>query len=150
METIRFSILIDADVKTVWHKMFEDSSYRIWAKEFHEGSYFEGSWEKGSEIRFLAQDENDKPQGMYAKIRENIPYQFISIEHIGLISGGVIDTESEEVKKWTPAFENYTFQEESNGKTKLIIEMQTIEEYKSMFEEMWPKALKSLKELCEK
>ncbi|EMG12869.1 hypothetical protein LEP1GSC151_1404 [Leptospira interrogans serovar Grippotyphosa str. LT2186] len=109
METIRFSILIDADVKTVWHKMLEDSSYRIWAKEFHEGSYFEGSWEKESEIRFLAQDENDKPQGMYAKIRENIPYQFISIEHIGLISGGVIDTESEEVKNGPPLLKTIRF-----------------------------------------
>ncbi len=87
---------------------------------------------------------------MYAKIRENIPYQFISIEHIGLISGGVIDTECEEVKNWTPAFEIYTLQEESNGKSMLIIEMQSIEEYNSMFEELWPKALKSLKELCEK
>ncbi|EMS89318.1 SRPBCC domain-containing protein [Leptospira noguchii] len=150
METIRFSILIDADVKTVWHKMFENSSYRIWTKEFHEGSYFEGSWEKGSEMRFLSQDDDGKLQGMYAIIRENVPYRFISIEHIGFISGGVVDTESEEVKKWTPAFENYTFQDESNGKTKLIVEMQTIEEYKTMFEEMWPKALKSLKELCEK
>ncbi|EJO69780.1 SRPBCC domain-containing protein [Leptospira kirschneri] len=149
METIRFSILIDADVKTVWHKMFEDSSYRIWSREFHEGSYYEGSWEKGSEIRFLGPHDG-KLQGMYSIIRENVPYKFISIEHIGFISDGVIDTESEEVKKWTPAFENYTFQEESDRKTKLIIEMQTIEEHKTMFEEMWPKALKSLKDLCER
>ncbi|MBW0433698.1 hypothetical protein DLM76_09765 [Leptospira yasudae] len=149
METISFSTLIHADVKTVWNKMLEDKTYRIWTEAFHAGSYYEGSWDKGSIIRFLGPDENGGLGGMYSRIKENIAHQFISIEHLGMISNGVVDTESEEVKKWTPAFENYTFKEQGPGKTELIVEMQVAEEYKPMFEDMWPKALKALKDLCE-
>ena len=79
METIRFSILINSDRQKVWHTMLDDKTYREWAKEFHVGSYYEGSWEKGSEIRFLAANEEGKLEGMLSKIKENIPYQFISI-----------------------------------------------------------------------
>lgn len=50
---------------------------------------------------------------------------------------------------WTPAFENYTFREKDGG-TELLVDMDTNEEYKQMFEEMWPKALQSLKEIAEK
>ncbi|TGK19646.1 hypothetical protein [Leptospira stimsonii] len=149
METLTFTILIQADVKTVWHKMLDDKSYRIWTEAFHTGSFYEGSWKKGSFIRFLGPDENGGLGGMYSRIKENITNQYISIEHLGMVSNGVVDTESEAVKKWTPSFENYTFKEQGPGKTELIIEMQTIEEYKSMFEDMWPKALKALKDLSE-
>ncbi|MGJ4751751.1 hypothetical protein [Leptospira kmetyi] len=149
METISFNISIHADVKTVWKKMLEDKTYRLWTKEFHEGSYYEGTWEKGTEIRFVGPDDNGALQGMFSKVQENIPYKFISILHLGLIVDGVVDTESEAVKKWAPSFENYTFQEESNGNTKLTVEMQIAEEYKDMFQEMWPRALKALKTLCE-
>ncbi|XDD49423.1 hypothetical protein AB3N59_13575 [Leptospira sp. WS92.C1] len=149
METISFSILIQADPKTVWNNMLEDKTYRIWTEAFHKGSYFEGSWNKGSEIRFLGPDENGSVSGMFSRIYDNVPYQLISIEHLGMIVDGAVDTESEEVKKWTPAFENYRFREHGTGKTELIVEMQTAEEYKGMFEDMWPKALKALKDLCE-
>ncbi|ULH29688.1 hypothetical protein FH581_007500 [Leptospira weilii] len=149
METISFSTLIHADAKTVWNKMLEDNTYRIWTEAFHTGSYFEGSWEKGSIIRFVGADDNGNLQGMYSRIKENIEHKFISIEHLGMIVNGVVDTESEEVKKWTPAFENYTFKEQDAGKTELMVEMQIVEEYKAMFEDMWPKALKALKDLCE-
>jgi hypothetical protein len=48
-----------------------------------------------------------------------------------------------------PAFENYTFKEK-NGTTEVIVEMDINDEYKEMFEGMWPKALQKLKELAEK
>lgn len=149
METLHHSIEINADKQKVWNTMLADKTYREWTKAFHEGSYYDGSWEKGSEIRFIGPDENLKLQGMYSRIKENIPYEFISIEHLGMIKDGEVDTTSEEAKKWTPSFENYTFTEK-NGKTEVKVEMQTVAEYKKMMEEMWPKALKELKSLCEK
>lgn len=150
METIQFTSLINASKEKVWHTMLDKKTYEEWTKAFHEGSTYEGSWEKGSEIRFTAPNEEGKPEGMFSKIQENIPYQFVSILHIGFISNGVVDTSSEQVKKWTPAFENYTFTEKDNNQTELKVEMQTPAEYRAMFEGMWPKALKTLKELCEK
>lgn len=149
METLHFSILIDADKQTVWDTMLEDKTYREWTKAFHAGSYYEGSWEKGSEIRFLGPNEDGTLGGMLSRINENIKYQYISIEHLGVIKNGKVDTTSEEAKKWTPAFENYTFTEKGN-QTELKIEVQIDPSYKAMFEDMWTKALNELKNLSEK
>ena len=148
METIQFTIAINADVEKVWNTMLNDDTYRQWAKEFHDGSYYEGSWDKGSFIHFLGPDEEGKMSGMYSKIKENKLYEFISIEHLGMISNGIVDTTSDEVKKWTPAFENYTFTKKGN-QTEIKVDMQIDTNYKAMFEEMWPKALKALKQICE-
>ncbi|MBL7936606.1 MAG: hypothetical protein JNM51_12445 [Bacteroidia bacterium] len=148
METIQFTILINTNKQKVWNVMFEDKTYRQWTTAFHEGSFYKGSWETGSEIHFLGPDEEGNLAGMYSKIKENRLYDFISIEHLGMIRNGIVDTTSEEVKKWTPAYENYTFTEKGN-QTELKIEMQVDSNYKAMFEEMWPRALKILKDLSE-
>lgn len=149
MELLQFKTEINAGKQKVWNTMLDDKTYREWTKAFHAGSYYEGNWSKGSEIRFIGPDDNGKLQGMYSRIKENDLHQFISIEHLGLISNGEVDTTSDEVKKWVPSFENYTFKEE-HGITTLKVEIQTPEVYKAMFEEMWSKALSSLKLLCEK
>lgn len=129
--------------------MLEDKTYREWTRAFHEGSYYEGSWKKGSEIRFLAKNDQGIPEGMFSRIKENREYQFISIEHLGIISDGKVDTTSDEVKKWASSFENYTFTDKG-GQTEVGVELQVDENYVEMFEDMWPKALKLLKEICEK
>jgi len=149
METILFTILINANKQKVWNVMLEDKTYRQWTAAFHEGSCFKGSWDKGSEIHFLGPDEAGNLSGMYSKIKENRLYDFISIEHLGMIRNGIVDTTSEEVKKWTPTFENYTFTEKEN-QTELKVEMQVDSNYKTMFEEMWNKALIIIKNLSEK
>jgi len=149
METIAFNTTINASPQQVWQTMLDDVTYREWTKAFHEGSYFVGSWEKGSEMQFIATNNEGKSEGMYSRIKENILYEFISIEHLGMILNGVIDTTSNEVKKWAPSFENYAFT--ANGdQTHLKVQMQTPTEYKAVFEEMWPKALEALKTLSEK
>lgn len=149
MKNFTASILINAPKEKVWRIMLGKETYRKWTTAFHEGSDYEGSWDKGSEIRFIAPSADGKSEGMFSRIKENIPHQFISIEHLGMIKNGVVDTTSEEVKKWAPSFENYTFTEK-NGQTELKIDMQTPPEYEAMFEKMWANALKELKALCEK
>lgn len=145
MEKIHFKTSINAPKKKVWNTMLENETYRQWASTFHEGSHYQGSWEEGSKILFLGPEGS----GMVSVIAENRPYEFISIKHIGLVNKGVEDTESEEAKKWAPAFENYTFSEE-NGKTTVSVEMDIEKDYKEMFQKMWPKALRKLKALSEK
>ncbi|NWG27204.1 MAG: SRPBCC domain-containing protein [Ignavibacteriaceae bacterium] len=150
MQKLNFSFTINAPKEKVWNTMLEDKTYRIWTEPFNPGSYYKGDWSKGSKIIFLGPDpETGKEGGMVSRIAENKLYEFISIEHLGIINDGVEDTTSEEVKKWTPAFENYTFKEK-NRKTELLVETDINEEYKEMFESMWPKALQKLKELAEK
>jgi hypothetical protein len=149
MEIIKLSIQINSDKQKVWNALLEDSNYCEWTTEFHPGSHYIGNWEKGSEIKFVAQNNEGNLEGMFSRIKENIEFEFISIEHLGFIKNGIVDTESEEVKKWTPSFENYTLTE-NDSITELTVEMQIAEEYKSMFEEIWPRALSVIKNISER
>lgn len=152
MQKLRHSIFIQAPVEKVWNTMLEDATYRQWTEPFNPGSYYEGDWSEGSIIKFLGVDESGEAQmgGMYSRIAENRPHEFVSIEHLGFVDlEGNVDTTSDEVKKWTPAFENYTFTEKDRG-TEVTVELDINEEHKEMFDEMWPKALQNLKELAEK
>ena len=130
--------------------MLDEKPYREWTKEFSEGSYYKGSWEKGSKILFVGPDpETGEEGGMVSRIAQNKPYEYISIEHLGIVHNGVEDTTSEEAKKWTPAFENYTFNEK-DGKTEVLVDLDIDEKEAEMFSKMWPEALKKLKEIAER
>jgi hypothetical protein len=86
MQKLHFSTLINAPKDKVWHAMLDDQPYREWTKAFNEGSYYKGSWEKGSKILFLGPDPNTGEEGgMVSRIAENKPYEFISIEHLGIV-----------------------------------------------------------------
>lgn len=151
MQKIHFSIFINATREKVWNTMLGKETYPIWTKAFSPNSNFEGGWEQGSKILFIGTDENGENMGgMVGRIAEARPYEFMSIEHLGIIDkNGVEDTTGEEARKWAPAFENYTFNEKDGG-TEVVIDQDMQPEYKEMFNAMWPKALEALKELCEK
>ena len=150
MQKLHFSTIVNAPKKKVWDTMFQDATYREWTNAFNpKGSWYEGDWNQGSKIRFLGPGENGQVSGMVSRIKENRPHEYVSIEHLGIIDNGKEDTTSDAVKQWTPAFENYTFKE-TNGGTEVLVDMDTVDEYKKMFEETWPKALQKLKELAEK
>lgn len=146
---MHFSIYIGAPKEKVWDTMLDRATYRQWTKAFNETSDYKGSWDKGAEIRFLGTDEQGRQGGMYSRIKENRLHEFLSIEHLGIINDGVVDTTSEQAKGWAPAFENYTFTEKDGG-TELSVDVDTTDEFKAYFEETWPKALQMLKELTEK
>lgn len=144
VKRIQLSISIAAPVSTVFTKMIDPEDYRDWTSAFAEGSYFDGAWEAGKKIRFLAPNGD----GMLGEIAELRPNEHISIRLIGQIDQGVEDTESEAVRAWAPAYERYTFTAEGQG-TKLVVEQDTTEAYEKYMLEAWPKALGRLKSLCE-
>lgn len=144
MHKLHYTIEIAAPAKTVWHAMLDDATYRDWTTAFVDGSHYEGSWDEGSIIQFL----NPNKEGMHAVIAENRPYEFVSIKHIGTVAQGVVDTDSDEVKQWSPSYENYTLKE-SNDVTTVSVELDSTPEYDDMFNEKWPKALARLKEIAE-
>jgi hypothetical protein len=144
MKKLHFVISINSPEEKVWKVMLEPDTYNKWTEAFTEGSYYEGSWDKGAKIRFLS----PSGEGMVAVIAENRKYDFISIKHLGYIKGGVEDTESPEVKAWAPAYENYTFTETA-GVTEVKVDVDSNEEFEKMFKDIWPKALVKLKKICE-
>ena len=153
MEKQEFRITIDAPKEKVWQTLWDKTTYSTWTAPFLEGSSTEGAsstvetdnWKKGSKVLFL----DGKGNGMVSRVDENIPNKFMSFKHLGEVRNGVEDTTSEKVKDWAGATENYTLKE-TDGKTELVVDMDINEEFAEMFKNIWPKALKSLKELAEK
>ena len=145
MEKTSFTISIDAPKEKVWSILWDDATYREWTSVFAEGSKAETDWKKGSKVLFL----DGKGEGMVSTIAENIPNEFMSIKHLGVVHNGIEDTESDKIKEWAGAMENYTLKS-IDGKTNLIVEMDINDEYKDYFMKTWPKALEKLKEIAEK
>jgi len=115
---------------------------------FSPTSYYKGTWEKGTTMHFLAEDENGNISGMISRIKENITNKFISIEHYGWIQNGEEITEGEEVEGMKGALENCTITLKGI-QTELKVDTDTFLEMKDFFLNTWPKALEKLKSICE-
>ena len=144
MKTLHFSTDIRANRQTVWDTMLAPDTYRLWTAEFAEGSYYEGAWEQGARVRFLGPSDD----GMVAEVAACRPPEFLSLKHLGFVKDGVEDTESEMVRSWAPAFENYTLLD-AGLSTHLQIDIDITPEWEEDMTTAWPKALTRLKRLCE-
>lgn len=145
MQKINFSTQINASREKVWEVLWDIDAYQAWTKAFAEGSTVKtDNWKEGSKIFFLG----EKDSGMVSEVAANRPNEFMSFRHLGFIKDGVEDTTSDEVKLWSGSLENYTLKNE-NGITVLTVDMDISDEYKEMFEKMWPNALSILKDLAE-
>lgn len=139
MEKLSFEIQIDAQPEKVWDVLWSDITYRQWTTAFTEGSFYQGTFEEGNIIKFFDPNNN----GMYSRVEKNIPNKELKFLHLGEIYDGV-----EKEQDWGEATEGYILEETENG-TKLKIEIQTPEEFKSFFEENFPAALGIVKNLSE-
>ncbi|MDQ0076017.1 hypothetical protein [Arthrobacter oryzae] len=148
MKKLRYSAKINAPVGDVWTTMLSDSTYRKWTSAFNQGSYFQGDWAKGSEIRFLGPDDEGSLGGMIAVVEENRPGEFISLRYVGQIVNGADDTTSDEAKKFIGTHENYSFSEDA-GVTTVDVVLDSEDDFAAMFDEAWPVALAKLKEITE-
>ncbi|TBR18360.1 MAG: SRPBCC domain-containing protein [Chitinophagaceae bacterium] len=152
MKKLQFKVSINALANKVYDVMLgisNKSTYEQWTALFNPTSTYEGSWNKGSKMLFVGTDEKGEKGGMVSEIFDNIPNEFISIRHYGLVKANVEITEGPEVEKWANAFENYSF-EENNGTTTITIDLDTAEDFLDYMNETYPKALVKLKEICEK
>lgn len=153
MQQVHESIFINAPREKVWDIMLTKDTYQEWTRPFSPGgsaSTYDGDWNAiGSTIKFIGTDpETGKDTGMIARVKENRKPEYVAVEHYGMMLNGVEDTTSDEVKKWAPSIESYTFTEKDGG-TQVDISVDTPEEYAQMFKEIWPKALIELKRISE-
>ena len=145
MEKMNFSTSINAPKEKVWSTLWNDATYRKWTSVFSETSYADTDWKEGSTVRFI----DAKGSGMLSKIETSKHAEFMSFKHLGILKdGGVEDTESSEAKSFAGALENYTLKEE-NGVTRLSVDMDVSEEFKSFLVDAFPKALEQVKILAE-
>jgi len=145
MERINFSISINAPKEKVWKTLWEDATYRKWTSVFSPTSYADTDWKEGSKVLFL----DGQGSGMVSRIEANRPNKFMSFKHLGEVKNGVEDTESDKVKSWKGAFENYTLKE-VDGATELLIEMDANDNFKGFLLETFPKAIEQVKILSER
>lgn len=146
VKRLQFTTEIDAPAEVVFKIMLAPESYKEWTSAFMEGSYYEGKWEQGEKIRFLAPSGQD---GMLSEIAELRPNEFVSIRHIGAIQNGKEDTTSPAVREWAPAYENYTFITIPTG-TRVVIDQDVPESYEHHMTDSWRVGLEKLKEICER
>ncbi|WP_345954077.1 SRPBCC domain-containing protein [Mucilaginibacter sp. PAMB04168] len=144
MEKLTFNTLIKAPRKTVWNILWSDETYPVWTSAFCEGSHALTDWQQGSKVLFL----DGKGSGMVSTVAERREPEYMSFEHLGEVKDGVEDTESDKVKQWAGAHENYTLNE-ANGQTELVIEMDSDANFKDYFLKTWPPAMDKIKELAE-
>lgn len=151
MKNIQFKKEINASAQKVYELMLglnDKSDYEYWTAAFNPTSSYEGSWDQGSKIYFVGQDENGKRGGMVSEIVENKLAVFVSIKHYGFLDGDTEITTGEQVEKWAGGHENYSYQER-NGITTVTVEMDVIDEYLDFFNNTYPVALDKLKERAE-
>ncbi|MDP2388498.1 MAG: SRPBCC domain-containing protein [Bacteroidota bacterium] len=150
LETMHFEIKINASADKVYKAMLDEKKYQEWTAAFNPaGSYYKGSWRKGSKIEFLGPDKKGELGGMVSRIKENIPNNFVSIEHLGVIKNGKEIMSGPEAETFVGSLENYTFKED-HGNTLLLVDTDSNQELKKIFLDAWPKALSKVKEISEK
>ena len=139
METLEYTIEIDATPEKVWTALWDETSYRQWTSAFTKGSFYVGTWEEESMMKFLDPENN----GMFSRVLKNDPNKEMVFLHLGEIFDGV-----EVPQDWGDATETYLLEETEEG-TKLIARIKTSEEFKEFFEDKFPQALQNVKNLSE-
>jgi len=151
MEKKQYTIEINAPSEKIFDIMLglsDKNTYEKWTALFNPTSTYEGSWAKGEKIYFIGTDEKGNRGGMVARIAENIPNQFVSIQHYGILDGDNEITEGPQVEQWAGGHENYRF--ENKGElTTVTVEVDVTDEHLEYFDNTYPKALKRLKKLVE-
>jgi uncharacterized protein YndB with AHSA1/START domain len=146
MKTLQFTKEIKAPARKVWDTLWNETSYPQWTSAFNPDgvSTMQSDWQVGGRTLFL----DDKGNGMVSTIKSrNEPYEMV-FEHLGEITDGKEDTQSEKVKSWAGSLEEYHLSE-SNGMTTLKASVQTGEEWEEMMNHGFTKGLDVVKELSE-
>jgi uncharacterized protein YndB with AHSA1/START domain len=144
MQKLSYTIFINAPTTRVWEILWHEDTYRQWTSVFQEGAYAVSDWNEGSDIHFLT----PKGAGMFAKIEKIVPNKYMSIRHLGEIKDFIPQPVLVGAEDWGGSYENYTL-EEVNGVTALTAELDAKDEYIGYFNEVFPEALKKVKEIAE-
>lgn len=149
MKTINQSIDIAATKEAVWAAIINENKYKAWTAAFQEGSRFEGIWQKGAKLKFLAEDENGVDMGMVSEVVVFDHLKDIAIKPVGFVGEGQEDYESEALKEWTQTLESYHLETIAEGITRFTVNQTIPEPHFDMLNERWTAALDMLKKVCE-
>lgn len=139
MKLLEYTIQINTTAEKVWDVLFTQDNYKKWASAMNEGTYFEGTWEEGSIMKFL----DPKNNGMYNLVEKNIPNKQLSMKHLGWILEGVLTPQN-----WEDSTLDYMLEPNENG-TLLIGKVNSLDEFVDFFNSKYPKNFENIKNLAE-
>ena len=146
METLHYDIIINSPKNKIWDVLWSPETYPEWTKFFSEdGSVMKTDWKVGGRTYFT----DPSGDGMVATITNLDEPNEVTFNHLGMITDGVEDTESEEVKQWSGAPERYFLIGLDDGSVKLQTEVQVSSEYKDTMDKGFTEGLKIVKSLSE-
>jgi len=124
--------------------MLSPEGYAQWTALFNpQGSWFEGSWEGGSHIRFVGPNEHGVLCGIKATVAQRIDYHSLTLKDLCYYEG---DHDSE---IWENGYERYTLHP-SGSETHILVEAHVPSQVAEYMSSIWPRALARLKVICEK
>ena len=139
MKILEFKTQISAPAEKVWKVLFTQHENRNWPSAVNEGTYFEGTWEEGSVMRFL-DDENN---GMYNSVEKNIPNKELTMKHLGWIYDGELSQQN-----WEDSTVTYLLESNENG-TLLTGKINALDEFVDFFNSKYPSNFEKVKKLSE-
>lgn len=145
METLNFTIQINATAEKVWNCLWELENYKIWTNPFCEGSHYKtDSFTQGSKIHLLTLSG----EGMYSVLETVKENSFLAFKHLGDIKNFEEMPIAGDSETWTGAMETYSLKEIENG-TVLTVNVDTLESYVDFMKKTFPLALNELKRISE-
>lgn len=146
LDVLQFYITILARAEQVWQALWQDDHYRYWTSVFSPGSYAEGDWKEGGQIRFLT---TFSESGILSEIAVCRPPEEMTFRHLTMLKAGVPVDIDEQIASWSGATEKYVLQPEASG-TLLTVELKVSPGEVAYFQEHFPLALERVKEVAEK
>lgn len=139
MKLLEFKTQINAPAEKIWKVLFTQDENKNWPSAVNEGTCFEGTWEEGSVMRFL-DDENN---GMYNSVEKNIPNKELIMKHLGWIYDGELSPQD-----WEDSTVTYLLESNENG-TLLTGKINALDEFVDFFNSKYPSNLEKVKKLSE-
>lgn len=151
MKTLSNSIQINASAERVWQVLWNESTIKVWAAAYGPGMEFRGGdWQEGNQTTIADANGN----GGYGIIEKVIPNQLMRIREKGWIlnwkalSPDYSVTIGDKELVWEAGIGEFRL-EEQNESTKLSIEIELGDDWASILEDVFPKALQLIKNLAE-
>jgi hypothetical protein len=142
MKTIKKSIEISSPKESVWAVLMEDRYNRDWMAHFSPGTHAVTDWIVGHKVVFT----DGSNRGIFGRIAEKRPYEYLEIEYDGMLLNGQEDFNSEESKAVKGSKETYSLSA-GHGNTVLSITSDMDEKYFDHMAATWDSALQRISEL---
>lgn len=142
MKEMQFSIEINSTKESVWKTLWQDETFRQWARLIDPDTYMVGELEEGNEIQFISAANGYGVTSLVEKVIEN---EYLQLRH----SADTQDTgQRERDNQWTGSQETYVLTQ-NDGTTTLTVTFGVPSELEEYFRENYPKALEKIKQLAE-